>query len=141
MTKAKTREEFVKAWEYEFDVLAMLSESLPTKDGIALNYLKKLRELRAYIETAARDTYDPKPTTQPTFKVPLCPSCSEPLKRIEINETLTGAFDPKTGKYTEDGELETKCLECEADLYDVFPDGPCNYQAEEEQQPRGEKHD
>jgi hypothetical protein len=59
MVNAKTREEFVKAWECEFDVMAMLSQSLPTKDGVALEYLKKLRELRAYIETAAAETYGP----------------------------------------------------------------------------------
>ena len=46
MVTAKTREEFVKCWECEFDVMAMLSESLPTKGGVALVYLRKLRELR-----------------------------------------------------------------------------------------------
>jgi hypothetical protein len=73
------------------------------------------------------------------FKVPICPSCGAPLDRVEINETLTGIYDPKTGKYKEDGELETKCMQCNADLYEVFPDGPCNYQGEEEQQPEHKK--
>ena len=61
MVNAKTREEFVKAWSCEFDVMAMLSESLPTKGpggaNVALTYLQKLRELRSYIEIAANDTY------------------------------------------------------------------------------------
>jgi len=61
LTKAKNREEFVKCWEEEFDVLAMLSESLPTGPtgkNPALEYLNKLRELRLkYIALAANDTY------------------------------------------------------------------------------------
>jgi hypothetical protein len=58
--KAKNREEFISCWEEEFDVLAMLSESLPmsSKPNIALEYLGKLRELRLrYIALAANDTY------------------------------------------------------------------------------------
>jgi hypothetical protein len=60
MTRAQNREEFIKAWESEFDILAMLSESLPTagQPNIALEYLAKLRELRLkYIALAANDTY------------------------------------------------------------------------------------
>jgi hypothetical protein len=58
VTKAKIREEFVKAWEAEFDVMAMLSESLPTKDHAALEYLSQLRALRLrYIALAANETY------------------------------------------------------------------------------------
>ena len=59
--KAKNREEFVSCWEEEFDVLAMLSESLPIsaprENNEALIYLGKLRELRLrYIALAANDT-------------------------------------------------------------------------------------
>jgi len=59
MVKAKTREEFIKCWTSEFDVMAMLAQSLPTKDGVALEYLTRLFKLRPYIETAATDTYGP----------------------------------------------------------------------------------
>ena len=58
--KAKNREEFISAWEEEFDILAALSQSLPTagKPNIAIEYLNKLRELRLrYIALAANDTY------------------------------------------------------------------------------------
>jgi hypothetical protein len=55
MTKAKTRTEFVSAWSSEFDVMASLVQSLPSKD--ALEYLGKLKDLRAYIEKAANNTY------------------------------------------------------------------------------------
>jgi hypothetical protein len=135
LMKAKNREEFISCWEEEFDILAMLSESLPTGptgENVALQYLAELQKLRAYVETAAKETYDPKPINPPVFQVPTCPDCGEPLNRVEINETLTGIFNPKTGKYREDGELETKCMQCSADLYEVFPDGPCNFSAEEE---------
>ena len=54
--KAKNREEFISCWEEEFDILAMLSERLPTNS--ALEYLNKLRELRLrYIALAANETY------------------------------------------------------------------------------------
>ena len=60
MTKAENREQFISAWEEEFDVCAMLSSSLPTAGtpNIALEYLNKLRELRLkYIALAVNDTW------------------------------------------------------------------------------------
>ena len=116
MTKAKSREEFIKAWESEFDVLAGLSESLPMQTkplseggNIALNYLSELRKLRLkYIALAANEVYG----------VRLCRYCERmkdhadgqtganaPGSHCELElvkpETgdLTAAFCPKYGNW------------------------------------------
>jgi hypothetical protein len=73
-----------------------------------------------------RKTYDP----------PRCPCCGADLLRVLETNYLIYEFDQAKGKYGEiHGEVEMKCPECQADLYNVFPynvfpDGVCNFSVE-----------
>lgn len=69
--------------------------------------------------------------TKITFEPPRCPECGANLFRVAENTYETYTFDYEKGLYVSDGESESKCLNCDAKLYDVFPDGVCNYRADE----------
>jgi uncharacterized protein with PIN domain len=61
---------------------------------------------------------------------PKCPHCKKRLVEVFENEYSTYIFDPasaiyKTHKWK--GVIEIFCPYCDAELYDVFPDGVCNY--------------
>ena len=65
-----------------------------------------------------------------TFELPRCPNCGANLFRVLETNYIVYKFDSTSGRYKEaDGEAEMKCPECQADLYDIFPDGVCNYSA------------
>ena len=52
--------------------------------------------------------------------------------KVRENDYSTYVFDPASGTYrVDDGLLEIFCPNCEAKLYDVFPDGACNYVSEQ----------
>ena len=73
--------------------------------------------------------------TQQTFEPPICPICENPLSRVFENVYETYTFNPETGTYKETGgDMDIKCPECGGNLYDVFEDGACNYDAKS--QPR-----
>jgi hypothetical protein len=66
---------------------------------------------------------------------PKCPFCEQPLDEVFENEYNTYVFDPISGTYKEHkwkGEIEMFCPHCDSELYDVFPDGVCNYVSKEE---------
>ncbi|MBW2968810.1 hypothetical protein KY314_01695 [Candidatus Woesearchaeota archaeon] len=66
----------------------------------------------------------------PKHKIPNCPNCGKKLNKVFENEYLTYAFNPETGKYKseeEKGYLEMTCPYCEVKLFDIFPNGVCNY--------------
>ena len=59
---------------------------------------------------------------------PRCPYCKERLVKVHENDYSTYVFDPASGTYkVEDGLIEMFCPSCDAKLYDVFPEGVCNY--------------
>jgi len=71
------------------------------------------------------------------YKIPKCPNCGKELKAVWENDYRTYIFNPKTGRYDESeyrGEIETRCPECEIDVGEIFEEGACNYQAEEEKE-------
>ena len=48
--------------------------------------------------------------------------------KVHENDYSTYVFDRTSGTYkVDDGLLEVYCPNCDAQLYDVFPDGACNY--------------
>jgi len=61
------------------------------------------------------------------YSPPKCPQCGTELFRVAETVYETYTFNSKTGTYKEDGDAEISCINCGADLYDVFPDGVCNY--------------
>jgi len=66
---------------------------------------------------------------------PKCPSCEDPLFEVLENEYKTYVFDPASGTYKDHewkGDIEIRCPNCNATLWDVFPDGACNYVSEDE---------
>jgi len=72
---------------------------------------------------------------------PKCPSCEQRLVEVFENEYNTYIFDPSSGTYREHqwkGEIEMFCPYCNAKLYDVFPDGVCNYVSKTRDKKRGE---
>lgn len=64
-----------------------------------------------------------------THEPPKCSDCGVKLFRVFETVYATYRWDHKKGTYKEDGVLEMKCPECGADLYDVFPDGVCNFKS------------
>ncbi len=61
---------------------------------------------------------------------PRCPYCRNRLAEVFENDYRTWVFEPISGTYKEHefkGELVMFCPHCDAKLYDVFPDGVCNY--------------
>jgi len=66
---------------------------------------------------------------------PKCSSCEEPLFEVFENEYNTYVFDPASGTYKEHdwkGDMEIRCPNCNAKLWDIFPEGVCNYVSEDE---------
>jgi len=64
------------------------------------------------------------------FKPPKCPYCKKTLDEVFENDYRTYVFDAVSGTYRDHdwkGELEMFCPNCSAKLYDIFPDGVCNY--------------
>jgi len=71
-----------------------------------------------------------------TFEPPRCPYCGSNLFRVFENKNIyeTYTFDPETGTYKEE-VVDTSpptCPDCYAKLWDVFPDGVCNYSVKKE---------
>jgi len=63
-----------------------------------------------------------------TYGPPKCPECGANLFRVAEDIFETYKWNAEKGVYEEkDGEAEMTCTECGADLYDVFPEGVCNY--------------
>ncbi|WP_309492688.1 hypothetical protein [Candidatus Hecatella orcuttiae] len=61
---------------------------------------------------------------------PKCPECGEPLNGVYFDTSEYYVFDPSAGTYLSDeksGEGYTKCPKCDADLFDLFPNGPINF--------------
>jgi len=59
---------------------------------------------------------------------PRCPYCKKRLKKVRENGNSLYIFDSAEGTYKlNDGELEPYCPDCDAELFDIFPDGVCNY--------------
>lgn len=66
---------------------------------------------------------------------PRCPYCKKQLGKVHEDSHSTYVFDPDSGNYKfDDGELEPYCPNCDAQLYDIFPDGACNYAAKRKKQ-------
>ena len=68
------------------------------------------------------------------MEAPKCPNCGRELETVIENVYLTYEWFPKEKLYKEKsylGELYNLCPYCEIDLYDLFPDGVCNYTGEE----------
>jgi|Deesub1362A_J573_1020465.scaffolds.fasta_scaffold00214_42 uncharacterized protein with PIN domain len=66
-----------------------------------------------------------------TYSPPKCPYCKTELFRVFETSKLICEFDQAEGKYIEvHGEAEMRCPECNINLYNVFPDGVCNFLAE-----------
>ncbi|MEO0114030.1 MAG: hypothetical protein ABIK93_00965 [candidate division WOR-3 bacterium] len=62
------------------------------------------------------------------FKPPKCSGCKTSLFTVYENECWTYFFDKTSGTYK--GELvdiDILCPDCHAKLWDVFPEGTCNY--------------
>jgi hypothetical protein len=60
------------------------------------------------------------------------------LVEVLENDYRTYVFDPASATYREHGwkgEIEISCPYCDAKLYDVFPDGVCNYVPRSRQMP------
>ncbi len=61
-------------------------------------------------------------------KPPVCPHCGEPLKTVNWTAYEDYELNEETGEYTLKAESrESTCPKCEADLSEIFPDGPINY--------------
>jgi hypothetical protein len=59
---------------------------------------------------------------------PRCPCCEKQLDKVHEDVHSTYVFDPVSGTYEfDDGELEPYCPNCDAELYNIFPEGTCNY--------------
>jgi uncharacterized protein YbaR (Trm112 family) len=61
---------------------------------------------------------------------PKCPYCKKRLVEVLENDYKTYVFNPASRTYRIHelkGEIEMFCPHCDAELYDVFPDGVCNY--------------
>ena len=72
---------------------------------------------------------------------PKCPGCGQRLVEVFENEYNTYVFDLSSGAYREHewkGEMEILCPNCDAKLFDVFPDGVCNYVSKHKQKLKGE---
>jgi uncharacterized protein with PIN domain len=75
---------------------------------------------------------------------PKCPSCEQRLVEVFENEYNTYVFDPFSGTYKKHewkGEIEMFCPYCNAELYDVFRDGVCNYVSKTRDKKRGEMNE
>jgi uncharacterized protein with PIN domain len=63
-----------------------------------------------------------------SYSPPKCPYCKTELLRVFETNRLIYEFSQSQGRYLEvHGEAEMRCPVCNADLYDVFPDGVCNF--------------
>jgi hypothetical protein len=61
-------------------------------------------------------------------KPPKCHVCGKILDVVYENEYWTYTFDESTRGYKGNWvDIEIRCPYCNAKLYDVFPDGVCNY--------------
>ena len=70
---------------------------------------------------------------QATYKPPKC-YCGAELTRVWENLESLYVFDKEIGTYqTNDmaDEVSIICPMCEADVLELFPEGVCNYQAQE----------
>jgi len=70
------------------------------------------------------------------YKPPKCPFCEEPLERVGESLYEIYEFDSESGTYSVNERatalqsIYIYCEKCGSKLRDVFPDGACNYQAE-----------
>jgi hypothetical protein len=61
---------------------------------------------------------------------PRCPYCRKRLFEVLENDYCTYVFNSASGTYKQHewkGEIEMFYQYCDGKLYDVFPDGVCNY--------------
>jgi len=67
------------------------------------------------------------------MKAPKCPGCGRELERVWEVEHSTYIWQPFKNQYEEKslGDLFNECPHCNSNLYDLFPDGVCNYSREE----------
>ncbi len=64
------------------------------------------------------------------FNPPKCSACEKPLWVVYEHEYWSYGFDERTGTYKGNLDVvEIRCPDCNAKLYDVFPEGACNYRA------------
>jgi len=59
-----------------------------------------------------------------------CPCCKTRLIEVFENEYNTYVFDPTSGTYRmheTKGDIDIRCPNCDIKLFDVFPEGVCNY--------------
>ena len=69
---------------------------------------------------------------------PKCPYCKKLLLKVFESDYTTYVFDPESGRYDgSGGYLEMFCPNCDAKLYDVFPNGVCNYVSKKKHRERG----
>lgn len=60
--------------------------------------------------------------------LPRCPNCGTELYKVVEENRVVYVFNEEEGRYVEDdGEAKMYCPECGEDLYDLFPDGVCNW--------------
>lgn len=59
---------------------------------------------------------------------PSCPGCGKPLQTVrwEVDSDLY-KWDGKGYTLANEGAGYTRCPHCDADLSELFPDGPVNY--------------
>jgi phage FluMu protein Com len=61
---------------------------------------------------------------------PKCPCCEELLFEVFENEYNTYVFDSASGAYKKHdvkGDMEIRCPNCNTKLWDIFPEGVCDY--------------
>lgn len=63
-----------------------------------------------------------------SFKPPRCHSCNNLLYTVYENEGWTYFFNRKSGRYSRElVVVDILCPDCNAKLWDEFPEGTCNY--------------
>lgn len=60
--------------------------------------------------------------------LPKCHRCGKPLEQVYENEYWTYSYNEEKGKYEPElVDMEIRCPDCNAKLWEEFPDGVCNY--------------
>jgi len=64
------------------------------------------------------------------YKPPKCSGCGEELNTVYENVYETYTFNSERGTYSGEAvDAEIRCPHCNCKLWDIFPEGPCNYKA------------
>ena len=65
-----------------------------------------------------------------TKKPENCPKCGTALDRVDYYVYSQWVFNPETGSYDNnslyEGTGRVQCTQCNTDLGELFPEGPCN---------------